>query len=313
MEIESPKKNNSLIYRFILSLIILIVIFTAGCTNNSTNNQQSPQSKFVISTETPTNNPTNNPTYVVTTASETLKERNIKTVKGIVEEYHKTHTYTLTGMYVCAQMAQDVWDMVETQKINAIIKVGNVTQNINKIQESTHAWVLAEVAPGEWIAMETTGGYLVCDDPSICVVNNPRYYTGWTFNTPKELQDYLNNPSGWGCPAGDVIGSDNLCHQACGVDTYCTGDSACVNDKCVSNPYACPSGYILGKDNLCHMACGANTYCTGNSICVNGQCRSCNPGYIMGQDLLCHPECPIGSETYCINGVCGNDGKCHRI
>jgi hypothetical protein len=96
-------------------------------------------------------------------------------------------------MYACAQMSQDVWDMVETKGISAIINVGNVTQNINTIQEADHTWVLAEVSPGEYIALETTGGYLVCSDPSICAVNNPRYYIGWNFKTPKELQDYLNN------------------------------------------------------------------------------------------------------------------------
>jgi len=37
-------------------------------------------------------------------------------------------------------MAQDAWDMVETQGINATIEIGNVTRNITTVQESTHAW-----------------------------------------------------------------------------------------------------------------------------------------------------------------------------
>jgi hypothetical protein len=133
------------------------------------------------------------PTEVLEVSPNSLSDRNIETIKNIVEAYHQTHTYNLSDMYACAQMSQDVWDMVETKGISAIINVGNVTQNINTIQEADHTWVLAEVSPGEYIALETTGGYLVCSDPSICAVNNPRYYIGWNFKTPKELQDYLNN------------------------------------------------------------------------------------------------------------------------
>ena len=36
------------------------------------------------------------------------------------------------------------------------------------------------------------------------------------------------------------------------------------------------------------QTCGANNYCSGNSACVNQQCVSCNAGYILGQDYQCH-------------------------
>ena len=215
MEIGFLKKGHDFIYRFILLFLVLIVIFSAGCTNNSTNNQSSPQSNYATPTYIPISTPTYIPTSIVTPTPETQRDRNIETIKNIVEEYHQTHTYNLPDMYACTQMSQDVWDMVETQGITAIIKVGNVNQNVNTIHEADHAWVLAEVSPNEWIAMETTAGYLVCSDPSICAINNPRYYTGWNFNTPKDLQDYMNNPSG--CSAGYVLGNDNLCHP----DLWC--------------------------------------------------------------------------------------------
>ena len=325
MRINYLTKNNSFIYCFILSLIVLIVIFTSGCTTSSTkfvNTPQSPESKLVISTETPTV-PTTASTYVVMTYAETQRDKNIKTIKNIVEEYHRTHTYSLADMYVCAQMAQDVWNMVETQKINAIIKVGTVDQDINTIQEANHAWVLAEVSPGEWLAMETTAGYLVCVDSSICAVNNPRYYKGWNFNNPKELQDYIDKIK-HPCSAGYVLGTDNLCHQACGGSTYCTGNSICINGQCRD----CDSGYILGEDLKCHQPCGSsNHYCLGDSVCINGQCRGCDPGYILGEDLKCHQPCGTTNnyctgDSVCFNGVCqgcnsgyylGTDLLCHKL
>jgi hypothetical protein len=244
---------------FSILFLFVIVIFTAGCTSNVTNNQYPAQSDNAT--------PAYTQAYGVTTTPEWLRDQNIETAKTIVEEYHKTHTYSLPDMFVCAQMSQDVWDMVETRGINATIEVGSVDQNISSIQEADHAWVLAEVSPGEWIAVETTAGYLVCADPGICAVDNPRYYTGWSFNTPKALQDYLNNPP---CSAGYVLGSDNLCHQSCGGSAYCTGNSVCVNGQC----RGCNSGYVFGQDLQCHPACGGNnTYCTGNSSCVNGECN----------------------------------------
>jgi hypothetical protein len=308
---ESPKhskKESDFIYRcsvLFLSLI-LIVIFTAGCTSNPIASQYLPASNHTSPTSTPANH------------AESLKEQNIQTIKTIIEEYHQTHTYTLNDMYACAQMSQDVWDMVETKGINATIEVGDVDQNITTIRQANHAWVRAEVSPGEWIAMETTGGYLVCNNSRICAVSNPRYYTGWTFATPKDLQAYLNNPSG--CSAGYILGTDNLCHTACGVNTYCTGDSICVNGQC----RGCNPGYIMGQDLQCHPACGS-TYCTGNGACVNGQCISCNSGYILGTDNQCHMACGANSycsgNSACVNGQCigctagyylGTDLRCHK-
>jgi hypothetical protein len=88
-------------------------------------------------------------------------------------------------------MSQDVWDMVETKGINATIRVGNVMEKVSTINGADHAWVMAEVAPDQWVALETTRGLLVCPDPNYCAVNNPLYFYGWDFANPKELQDFL--------------------------------------------------------------------------------------------------------------------------
>jgi hypothetical protein len=173
--------------------------------------------------------------------AEKIRDQNIIKITNIAAEYHKIHTYSLPDMFVCADMAQDVWDIVETQNISAIIRVG-------KIQDVSHAWVVAEVSPGEWISIETTGGYLVCANPNICAVDNPRYYTGLDFNSPKELQDYLDKLK-HPCPLGYDIGADKLCHAGCG-NGYCTGNSVCANGQCIN----CSSGYVLLTDLHCHKS-----------------------------------------------------------
>ena len=51
------------------------------------------------------------------------------------------------------------------------------------IAEANHAWVLAECYPGQYLALETTGGYIVKDDPL--------YYCGWSFDNPREYKRFV--------------------------------------------------------------------------------------------------------------------------
>ena len=235
----------------------------------------------------------------VPTPIESQTERNTRIANEIVANYHKSHIYSLNDMYVCVDMASDIWDMLKAQGINAKINVGNVNKDITDIKDADHAWVLAEIAPNSYLALEATGGY------SVQKADNPRYYYGWSFDNPKELKDALDKLK-HPCSAGYVLGNDNLCHEACGGNTYCTGKSICVNGQCKG----CDSGYILGDDLKCHQPCGgATNYCTGTSVCINGQCRGCDPGYILGTDNLCHQPCGT-TNTYCAGkSVCLN-GKC---
>jgi hypothetical protein len=101
----------------------------------------------------------------------------------IVKQYHETHVYSEYDFFVCSDMALDVWDMLKAQGINAIIQIGNVKTEAKDITDADHAWILAEVSPGEYLALETTGGYAVWD--------NPLYYKGWSFDNPKEYKRYV--------------------------------------------------------------------------------------------------------------------------
>lgn len=105
-----------------------------------------------------------------------------ETAAKIVKNYHETHVYSIYDLFVCGDMASEVWNMLKAQGIKAIIVVGNRDTAIGDILQSNHAWVLAEVAPGERLALETTGGFVVPRS------QNALYYRGWYFNSPADLK-----------------------------------------------------------------------------------------------------------------------------
>jgi TM2 domain-containing membrane protein YozV len=123
---------------------------------------------------------------LVTLALPLTQYSKMHAVRSILEDYHETHSYREGDIFVCGDMAIEVWNMLETQNITAIIAIGNVDKSIANLTDINHAWVLAEVSPDQWVALETTGGYLVTSK------ENPRYYTGFTFRDPKELKEFLS-------------------------------------------------------------------------------------------------------------------------
>jgi hypothetical protein len=113
-------------------------------------------------------------------------EPNIQILQTILQLYHITHTYSEADFFVCADMALDVWNMVKTKGIKARIAAGNVNKPDADWKEFNHAWVVAETAPRKWIALETTGGFLVSSK------RNKNYYRGCFFNSPRELKEYCD-------------------------------------------------------------------------------------------------------------------------
>ncbi|MFC2065530.1 hypothetical protein ACFLUO_00750 [Chloroflexota bacterium] len=105
-----------------------------------------------------------------------------ETAANIVRFYHETHVYSTYDLFVCSDMSSEVWNMLKAQGIDAIIAVGNVETAIGDILQCNHAWVLAEVSPGQYLALETTGGYVVPED------EKKLYYRGWYFDSPADLK-----------------------------------------------------------------------------------------------------------------------------
>ncbi len=106
-----------------------------------------------------------------------------ETAEKIVRYYYETHEYSTIDLFICSDMASEVWNMLKAQGIGAIIVVGNKDAAIGDILLSNHAWVLAEVAPGEYLALETTGGFVVPES------ENALYYRGWYFDSPAKLKN----------------------------------------------------------------------------------------------------------------------------
>jgi len=157
-----------------------------------------------------------------------LEERNIQVCEQIAATYYESHTYAEDDIYDCDNMAQDIWNMLKAKEINAKIAVGNfdpltqskigegrpLLENLNsgnpgkikacnyKYQDSglvnssaidnlTHAWILAEVSPDSWLAIECTGGYVVYSE------EDENYYRGLTFNNPKNYRSFLELYHDW--------------------------------------------------------------------------------------------------------------------
>ena len=114
-----------------------------------------------------------------------------ETAKKIVKHYHETHVYSELDFYVCADMALDVWNMLKAQGINAVVMIGGVKTGIVDITDSDHAWVMAEVSPGNYLALETTRGIVAPKE------DNGLYYKGWAFDSPKEYKRYRELRKEW--------------------------------------------------------------------------------------------------------------------
>jgi len=136
---------------------------------------------------------------------------NVQMVENIVDEYHETHSYSEQDFFVCADMAIDVWNMVKTQGINAQIVVGNIDNQNANFTDYNHAWVLAETEPSQWIAIETTGGYLVYVESveGDTVIKNDAYYHGIFFDNPLEFKQYMDLIKQYNFQTEDIIIIEN--------------------------------------------------------------------------------------------------------
>ncbi|MFC2007536.1 hypothetical protein ACFLVB_02940 [Chloroflexota bacterium] len=114
-----------------------------------------------------------------------------ETAENIVKRYHETHTYSIKDFFVCSDMAADVWNMLQAQGIEALMQIGNIETGVADIVNADHAWVLAEVSPGDYLALECTGGRVVPQS------ENALYYQGWSFSSPKDIKRYQELKREW--------------------------------------------------------------------------------------------------------------------
>lgn len=119
----------------------------------------------------------------MTAQSDIVGDTTLETVTNIIEFYHATHAYSKPDLFVCSDMASEVWSMLKAQGIDSLICVGDIDTSISDILLSTHAWVLADI-DGQFLALETTGGYVVYKK------DNPLYYQGWYFDSPADMKSY---------------------------------------------------------------------------------------------------------------------------
>jgi hypothetical protein len=117
---------------------------------------------------------------------ESQEDTNIRVLRQIVEDYHNIHTYSLDDYFICADMAMDVWNIVDTRGMRALLVAGNIKTPDAGWMEYNHSWVIVEAAPRQWVALETTGGFLVYKN------NNPNYYSGIFFEKPKDLKTNMD-------------------------------------------------------------------------------------------------------------------------
>ena len=111
-------------------------------------------------------------------------EENFKVVAQIVSEYRRTHARTMSGGFESLDVANDVWNQINSKGISAKVRLGNTKEDITSIREANHAWVVAEVSPGTLVALEPQAGKI------IPLAENRRYYHGYDLPGPTELKQY---------------------------------------------------------------------------------------------------------------------------
>ncbi|MGB5218546.1 MAG: hypothetical protein WBN66_09615 [Smithella sp.] len=136
----------------------------------------------------------------------------MKIVEQIAAEFHRSHSYTLAGEFVCLDMAINVWNQLMTRGIEAKIMGGNIRENITAwnfrqlAMESNHAWVLATISPREKVAVETTAGIVI--KPGM--KDYAAYFRGLEFDSPAEIKRFelLRKATYANCRATDQMIND---------------------------------------------------------------------------------------------------------
>ena len=168
----------------IVIILFIISISCIGCVeyNESKTIQSTPPESYEIPTliKAPTSTPTARPTLTET-------QKKIIIIEEILDEYHENHVYMSDNIFDCDNMAQDVWNIFKAKGINSKLVLGNVDHfGPLTLDDCNHVWLLVEVLPNEWLAVETTGGFVVYKE------DNDKYYEGYYFSNPKNYRKFVD-------------------------------------------------------------------------------------------------------------------------
>jgi len=107
-------------------------------------------------------------------------------VQDITDNYFKTHTYSQSDLFSCVDYSIDLWNQFRTAGFNAKLAIGNLEKNNATVEDINHAWVLVEISPFNYVAVETTRGMIFTKDQA------PEYFSNTLqFHTPGALKKYL--------------------------------------------------------------------------------------------------------------------------
>ena len=173
---------------FVLVMMLCIVALSAGCLEQDL--------------------------YIPESELQELREfTKVEKISGIAYDYHKTHTYVDDDIFDCDNMAQDVWNILKTEGINSEIVLGNTELAGDlTIEDCNHVWILAEVSPNEWLAVETTNGKIIYKE------DNERYYQGFLFNNPKSYRNFVKLYENYNYQYADYENEKNYYNYL--VETY---------------------------------------------------------------------------------------------
>jgi len=118
----------------------------------------------------------------------------LRKAEEIARKYYLTHSYSTVDLFVCVDMAIDVWNQLDTAGIKATLRVGSIDTDLTVfktkkeyVRHMNHAWVMFRLPMGLTLPIETTTGSIVY--PTDPLLN--RYLVGQDFENPKRLKQFL--------------------------------------------------------------------------------------------------------------------------
>jgi hypothetical protein len=109
----------------------------------------------------------------------------------IVDEYRRSHTYSMVDYFVCIDMALELFNILKTKHYSPKVMAGTVKADAagmdpaKRAMTFDHAWVVVELSPGVHAALEGTGGFVVNEKTK----NFEYYFQGLIFSNPRQAKD----------------------------------------------------------------------------------------------------------------------------